>query len=404
MAPRDGLPSVIDTPRSYAVAIDELAAGVGPLAIDTERAQSYRYSARAYLIQMRRAGVGTRLVDPIALQTGPEPADLSALAQALAPAEWILHAASQDLPCLAEVGMLPARLFDTELAGRLLGFPRVGLGTMLEELLGVRLLKEHSAADWSVRPLPDELLAYAALDVDFLAELRDVLAQRLVEAGKDEWARQEFEWLARQGFHVAAPDPTERWRRIHSLNHIRTRRGLAVARELWTVRDQLAHDRDLAPGRVLKDAAIVELACQVGGSAPVKMSAVAGFHRRIARKNEPAWQAALARAMALSERDLPPTRLLRADLPSPRAWQRTRPEAWLRWTAVRPLVVELAERVDVPAENLIPPQALRQLAWAPPVELDEASVAHALAEAGARPWQCDLVAPVVTPALARTTA
>ena len=148
------------------------------MAVDAERAHGFRYSQRAYLIQLRRAGAGTHLIDPIAFG---QPADLSVRsATALADAEWVIHAASQDLPCLYEVGLVPRTLFDTELAARLLGYPRVALGTMLEELLGVRLLKEHSAADWSTRPLPSEWLNYAALDVELLVELRDRLAAELV--------------------------------------------------------------------------------------------------------------------------------------------------------------------------------------------------------------------------------
>ena len=402
MTPRDGAPIVIDTPQSFAAAIADLAAGTGPLAIDTERAQSYRYTARAYLIQMRRAGAGTRLFDPIALQTGPEPADLSALTRALDGVEWILHAATQDLPCLLEVGIVPQHLFDTELAGRLLGYPRVGLATLLEDLLDVHLLKEYSAADWSVRPLPDSLLAYAALDVDFLAELKDVLVDKLQEAGKDEWARQEFDWLA----HWEPPPPAplaDRWRRLHGLNRVPTRRGLALARELWNVRDRLARERDLAPGRVLIDAAIVEIAGQAG-SGTVRAASVPGFHRRMARAYNDQWQAAIDRAMALTDRQLPSMRGPRPDPPLPRSWQRNQPEAWERWVAVRPLVVDLAESVTMPTENLISPHAIRQLAWAPPTSISEESVAAMLADAGARPWQIALVAPAVTPALARTTA
>ena len=175
-------------------AIARLAAGNGPVAVDAERAHGFRYSQRAYLIQLRRAGAGTHLIDPIAFAPREErdPADLSALGAAIADAEWVIHAASQDLTCLYEVGMVPQTLFDTELAGRLLGYPRVALGTMVEELLGIRLLKEHSASDWSTRPLPAEWLTYAALDVELLLELRDLLAGQLQQSGKWEWAQQEF--------------------------------------------------------------------------------------------------------------------------------------------------------------------------------------------------------------------
>ncbi|HET7072035.1 MAG TPA: ribonuclease D, partial [Nocardioides sp.] len=184
---RDGLPPLTDTPPALVESCRALAAADGPVAIDAERASGYRYSPRAYLIQLRREGAGTFLIDPIAFDS------VAPLQDALAGSEWILHAATQDLPCLTELGLVPAKLFDTELAGRLLGYPRVGLATLAEVLLGQRMKKEHSAADWSTRPLPQPWLEYAALDVEVLIELREVLARELHEAGKDEWARQEFE-------------------------------------------------------------------------------------------------------------------------------------------------------------------------------------------------------------------
>src|SRR3954452_18591841 len=159
---RDGLPPLTETPPALAEACRALAAATGPVAIDAERASGYRYSSRAYLIQLRREGAGTILVDPIGFDS------LAPLQDALAGTEWILHAATQDLPCLTEVGLTPTELFDTELAGRLLGYPRVGLATLVETLLGFRMKKEHSAADWSTRPLPVPWLEYAALDVEVL--------------------------------------------------------------------------------------------------------------------------------------------------------------------------------------------------------------------------------------------
>ena len=187
LEPRDGLPPVVETDAALAEVTGRLARGEGPVAVDAERASGYRYGQRAYLVQLRRAGAGTVLIDPIACP------DLSGVDAALHDAEAVLHAASQDLPCLAEIGFRPRRLFDTELAGRLLGYPRVALGTLVEEVLGFHLEKGHSAADWSTRPLREELLRYAALDVEVLIELRDALAAELAAQGKTEWARQEFE-------------------------------------------------------------------------------------------------------------------------------------------------------------------------------------------------------------------
>ena len=235
-------------------AIEVLATGAGPVAVDAERASGFRYGHRAFLVQFRRQRAGTVLIDPVACP------DLSELDAALADTEAVLHAASQDLPCLAELGYRPRRLFDTEIAGRLLGCPRVGLATMVESMLGLGLEKSHSAADWSTRPLPEEWLRYAALDVEVLVELRDTLARQLAGQGKLEWARQEFEAV------LAAPPATPRadpWRRTSGIHRVRNRRGLAIVQELWLERDKIARRRDMSPTKVLPDSAIVEAARQM---------------------------------------------------------------------------------------------------------------------------------------------
>src|SRR3954468_3694545 len=221
---RDGLPDITETEAALADVVTRVAAGTGPIALDAERASGYRYSARAYLIQLRRGGAGTALIDPIAF------ADLSSLNEAIGDAEWILHAASQDLPCLREVGLTPVRLFDTELAARLLGYPRVGLATLVKVILGRSMRKEHSAVDWSRRPFPQPWLEYAALDVEVLVELRDVIAGALVESAKDDWAEQEFHPRIN---HVPPPrqDP---WRGTSGIHKAKGRRALAAVRELWT--------------------------------------------------------------------------------------------------------------------------------------------------------------------------
>ncbi|MFD0891800.1 ribonuclease D, partial [Streptosporangium algeriense] len=180
---------------------------------------------------MRRAGAGSALIDPIRCP------DLSGLDEALADAEIVLHAASQDLPCLAELNFRPRELFDTELAGRLLGYERVGLGMMVENVLGLRLEKGHSAADWSTRPLPEDWLRYAALDVEVLVELRDILYQELDASGKLPWAQEEFAAVLAHKSPTPRSDP---WRRTSGIHKVRSLRGLAVVRELWTLRDRLA--------------------------------------------------------------------------------------------------------------------------------------------------------------------
>ena len=249
-APEDGVPHVVTDEHELDEVADAIASGEGPVAIDAERASGYRYGQRAYLVQLKREGSGLWLIDPIALP------DLTPVAEAIGDAEWILHAATQDLACLAEVGLRPRQLFDTELAGRLLGLPRVGLAAVLEHYLGISLAKEHSAVDWSTRPLPEPWLRYAALDVEVLGELRNLMGADLWQQGKSEWAREEFEALLDWTPQVR-PEP---WRRTSGINKVRTRRGLAVVRELWETRDAIAAERDISPGRLIPDPVLVEIA------------------------------------------------------------------------------------------------------------------------------------------------
>jgi ribonuclease D len=389
LEPADGLPPVITTAGDLAAAVARLAAGTGPVAVDAERASGYRYGQRAYLVQLRRAGAGTVLIDPIACP------DLSGLDAVLGDAEAVLHAASQDLPCLAEIGYQPRKLFDTELAGRLLGYPRVALGTMLEEVLGFRLAKEHSAADWSVRPLPAEMLKYAALDVEVLTELRDALADQLHEQGKAEWASQEFAAIADA---PPAPPRADPWRRTSGIHKVRTRRALAVVRELWQTRDEIARDADLSPRRVLNDQAIVEAARAEAAKPPPtgrpQLERINGFHARNARKYSDRWAAAVLSARQLDDPELPEVAGAGAAPGPPPAhrWAERDPVAAARLAAAREAAVALATAHRLPVENLLSPEALRRLAWEPPVPATAEAIAAALTASGVRPWQADLTA------------
>ncbi|GAA2233215.1 ribonuclease D [Kitasatospora cystarginea] len=372
--------------RVLAETIAAFAAGSGPVAVDAERASGYRYGQRAYLIQLRRAGAGTALIDPIACP------DLSALGAALADTEWVVHAATQDLPCLSEVGMRPSRLFDTELAGRIAGFPRVGLGPMTESVLGLSLAKEHSAVDWSTRPLPEPWLRYAALDVEVLVELRDALEQELDAQGKLGWALEEFAAIA------DAPRPAPRvdpWRRTSQLHKVRRRRQLAAVRELWQTRDKIARERDVSPGRVLPDAAIVNAALAMPQNVAA-LQMVQGFGPRISRRQLEQWLAALDRAREIPETELPPATAPHDGPPPPRAWAEKDPVAAARLSGARAAVTELAEVKRLPAENLITPELVRRVCWEPPALLTVDAVGSALLALGARNWQVDLVAPAIS--------
>ncbi len=388
---RDGLPDIIETRPALDEIVAAVAGGNGPIGLDAERASGYRYSARAYLIQLRREGAGTALIDPIAFE------DLSDLNAAIGDAEWILHAASQDIPCLREVGLLPKALFDTELAARLLGYPRVGLATLVEVIVGKSMRKEHSAADWSKRPLPDAWLEYAALDVEVLVELRDVLAAELEETGKTEWARQEFE-------HLITHEPPPRqdpWRRTSGIHKAKGRRALAAVRELWTVRDELAEQFDTTPGRLIPDSAVIAAANALPTSGKLLMD-TDGFHGRGARRYLDTWVEALKRARALPDNELPPVANRSDGPPQVRSWADRDPVAAARLNTARAAVTEFSERRNVPVENLLTPDYMRRVLWSPPkvadAELDEA-VATELLGNGARQWQVELMAPFIAEAI-----
>nr|WP_242687358.1 ribonuclease D [Actinopolyspora sp. BKK2] len=388
--PSGGVPPVVEQTRSLRLAAAALAAGSGPVAIDTERASGYRYSQRAYLLQLRREGTGTVLIDPIALA-----GELGPLITALSDVEWILHAASQDLPCLAELGMQPKLLFDTELAGRLAGYERVSLGALAEKLLSYRLEKGHGAADWSRRPLPREWLVYAALDVELLIELRAALHEDLEQQGKLDWAFQEFEAVR------TAPPPAPRaepWRRTSGIHRLRDPRQLAVVRALWRTRDELARRKDIAPGRVLPDSAIVR-AAQQNPSTREELVALPVFSGKQQRRRVAQWFDALKSAQQLPADQLPEINPANDGPPPTSRWHDRDPAAAARLNAVRNVLNGIAEANALPVENLLLPDLVRRLCWQPPEECGPERVAEVLSERGARQWQVELTAAAIADAL-----
>ncbi|WP_151523526.1 HRDC domain-containing protein [Serinicoccus kebangsaanensis] len=397
--PPDGIPGVVDTVAGKEALLAALHEGRGPVAVDAERASGYRYGQRAYLIQLRREGAGTWLVDPTVFD------GLGDVDEALAGADWVLHAATQDIPCLAEVGMRPRGLFDTELGARLAGLPRVGLSAVLEYYLGVTLAKEHSAVDWSTRPLPEPWLRYAALDVELLVPLRERMERDLREQGKLDWAEQEFAALC----HFTGPpgpDDPDAWRRTTGVHRLRKRRALGALRELWLTRDRIAQERDVPAARVLPDGTLIDLAhrmpAQASGLGSDRKESSRTRQRRAEQgllRHQRAWLAAIKTAAQLPEEELPePAR--RGDTPPPpRAWAEREPAAAERLTRVRADLADLSDRLEIPVENLMTPDVVRRVLWRPPEEHDADAVDAATAELGARPWQRELVVPILVEAL-----
>lgn len=386
--PANGVPPIIETSAQLAQMAQEFAAGTGPIAADAERASGFRYGQATYLAQFKREGAGIALVDTAALT------DLSELNEAFGDATWVLHAASQDLPGMRDLGLTPAKVFDTELAARLLGWPKVGLAAVVERELGFALAKEHSAQDWSIRPLPDEWLVYAALDVEVLLDLYYRLTQHLEDSGKLDWAQQEFEAVR------TAPQPEPRldpWRRVSGTHKLRDARSLAIVKHLWEARDADARRRDTAPGRVLRDAAIVAAAqakpANLGALLQIREWQSRGT-KRLASRYYPAIESALA----LPEAQLPDKRGPRGDgPPQPRLWKDKNPGAAARLALAREGIARLSDEHDIPAENILQPDALRRCCWQYSAG-GEAWIRQCLEDRGARQWQQDLVAPMLAEA------
>jgi ribonuclease D len=395
LAPANGIPPVVDTDQKFAAALAQLTAGSGPFAVDAERASGYKYSARAYLIQIKREGGGLHLIDPIPF--GPNHKYFQELNTLLQSDEVILHASTQDLPCLRELGINPKQLFDTELGGRIAGLPRVGLGPLLESLMEVSLAKEHSAVDWSQRPLPQDWLNYAALDVELLIELRNQMYGILESSKKLKWAIEEFQSI------IDAPAPPPRvdpWRRTSGMHKIKKRDQLAIVRALWTVRAEIAQEVDIAQGRLLSDAAIVEIATKAVEK-PIKTKKdLEKVLRPIGLRarwfeNTATWINAVTDALALPESQWPPVRTDSDSLPPIKIWRERFPERYAPLTHAKANIQLTANELVIPFENLITPEYVRRICWNSP----KSGVAAALADLGARQWQIEIVAPILESAL-----
>ena len=393
--PAAGVPEIIETEKAFQEALADLAAGTGPYAFDAERASGFKYSARAYLIQIKRSNGGLHLIDPIPF--GPHHPCFIQLNELIAKEEVILHASTQDLPCLRELGIEPQILFDTELGGRIAGLPRVGLGPLLETLMDVSLAKEHSAADWSKRPLPSEWLNYAALDVELLVELRDKVYQLLVDGGKWEWAQEDFASI------ISAPPPPARidpWRRTSGMHKVKKRLHMAVVRELWQARNTLAQELDISPGRLLNDAAISEIALAAEGTPLLNRKQLEKVLRPLGLRarwfeNSELWITSISAALALPEDQWPEARSKSDALPPIKLWRERFPEKYAPLSHARFNLQNRAEELSIPLENLISPELVRRICWAPPT----GPVSDALIAMGARRWQTAIAAPILEAAL-----
>lgn len=403
LTPRHGTPEIVTDEIGYQKVITDLLAGQGPIAIDAERASGYRYSQRAYLIQIYRKDGGLHLIDPIPLKNSQFWQQFN---QEFSDIEWVIHASTQDLPCLIEVGLAPKLLFDTELGARIAGCPRVGLGALAESLLELQLAKEHSAVDWSIRPLRPEWITYAALDVDILLDIRDKVEQMLLDQKKLKWAVQDFASIINgyQNYQFSDAPKSDRWRRTSGMHKVRDRLTMTIVRDLWISRDELARELDLAAGRVLGDEAIVELAVKRPDNLET-VAKVIGWRTRLDSPPFNRWLAVLTQSLKTPIEEQPEFRVASQSMPPIKIWKEKNPLGYARLTHVRAGLLALSQELQIPSENLITPEFVKRICWQTPPDSSseyENFVQDELIKSGARPWQVEQVVGVIAPNLAAT--
>ena len=376
-------------------AADRLAQGTGWCAVDTERASGFRYHNRVCLLQIRRTGAGTMLID---VESDPQ-ATTDFIGRVLADTGWVVHAASTDLPYLEQLRLRPPQLFDTELAGRFLGFHRVNLAAMVEHYLGVRLRKNHGGEDWSRRPIPSGWLDYAALDVEYLLPLADAMRSELTQQHpKDEWVTEECDYLTRV-YRGYSPTPKS-WEDLKGVHGLRTSKQLQVARWLWRVREKLARASDTAVSRLLPDKALVALATELPTTVP-KVMRTPGYPPRLRRKAR-YWANQVDKALRTAQDRWPepfPIPTYRDTPPSRYTWSRYYPESFPKLTMVREELARVAAQVEIPVENMIQSSDTNEIVWRSQ-ELkevtDNTELLALLQRLQIRPWQQKLCLPIFT--------
>ena len=379
---------LIDNQESLINCCNNLEKDEQPYAIDAERASGFKYSQRAYLLQISSATSDIYLIDPTSIK------DLTPLRQLLNNKSWILHAATQDLPCLFELELKPGEIFDTELAARLLSLPHVGLGGLLEDELQITLDKEHSAADWSKRPLPQDWLVYAALDVEFLHQLRKSLKQKLIDNNKLNLAQQEFKALCSWQSPGLRNDP---WRRTSGMHEVRGGQDSAIVRQIWLKRDEIAQQRDIAAGRVLNDAGIVEIAAKKPKTVQ-ELKDLASIKYRPAKNDAEIWFEQLQIALQMGPDQWPVKKKGAETYPAPKSWLEKRPEAYHRLQFVKAQLHKLSEELLIPVEHLCSPDLVKKWCWDKPTDQLE-TISDWLISQGARDWQAQNLAPVLLSSL-----
>jgi ribonuclease D len=372
-------PSYIDTTP----AADRFLSAVeqsSTVAVDTEGASFHRFVDRIYLLQMSTRDL-TAVLDPLAIG---KPAALGRILESDS-IEKVFHDADYDLRLLhQDYGWNTRRLFDTRVAAQLLGIRAFGLAALLERAFGLKLDKKHQRADWSMRPLPKDMLDYASQDTMYLLELRDRLAGELESAGRWSWAEEEFERL--EGTRWEQPEGEDTgYMRIKGARDL-DRRELAIFRELVRFRDGIARELDRATFRVAGNEALFAVAKERPQTMEA-LAAIKGVPRGIAERRGAEMLAAVKRGMDLPEDQLP-------KFPRAPRWDRD-PDFDNRVNALRTVREEVAQRLGLDPGFLCAREKLETIARKRPKTLEELAEVPDL-----RRWQIEVLGPAFLKALA----
>lgn len=330
-------------------------AGTRAIALDTEGASFHRYVDRIYLLQLstdRRHAIidPLKVVSPTALGTMLESRDI----------EVVFHDADYDLRLLhQDYGWRVTNIFDTRVAAQLLGIKAFGLAALLDSYFGVRLDKKHQRADWSMRPLPGDMLEYAAQDTMHLLQLRQRLNDDLARKGRLHWAQEEFERLEGTQWDESEEDTS--FLRIKGARDL-TRRELAILRELVAWRDGVAKELDRSTFRVAGNDVLLVLARE-GPTTVAAVEAIKGLSRSIVARHARAILDAISRGKALPESDLP-------KFPRGPRWARD-PDYEDRVAALKSVRDRRAAELELDPGVLCPRERLEAIARRKPTSVDE---------------------------------
>ncbi len=347
--------TVVSTAERFHRMLDCLAAAPR-LAIDIEADSLYHYFEKVCLIQIS-SDTETYILDPLVITEITELAPLLANPSV----EKVFHAASYDVYCLRrDYGFAFANIFDTHVAAQLLGYEFLGLGALMEQLLGIYHSKRRQRDDWSQRPLASEQLEYAAMDTHHLLRLRDALESELREKGRMDWALEEFETAAA----IERPEKefdTEGFRRIKGSREL----GLqdqVVLRALYLLRDKIARKLDVPPFKVLNNSVLIELVRRPPAS-PREMFNRSGISYRVARR----FSSDILKTIAEARRQDPSF----LEIPARVSWKPPSRAAKLRLEALKHWRQEKAHQLNLHVGVVFPANVLENLAEAPPADTQE---------------------------------